>query len=863
MNLSSLSLKDGIKIMAWTKDNLRVPFGHISGDGSGLLNVGQDLQDFSNQIIQHNHLDGSVIGSRNIQLNAIKSEHLADHTILVDRLKPGIFNEDTIADNAIASENFMLESLTFDMLITNNVQEYIPDGFFSSEKIASNSVFESSLKDGGIASYNIPANIFTADQFEDDVILGNDHIATNSILFSKFKSGEIHPSLFSGVIGASNGGTGITSLTPDRVTVSNRTSIKSMTNLVINSSNNLGIFDSSMLSPIQKNFSYPLTIEGLDGSVSLAIRDSQTNSIQIGMVRPNSTFHLTLNPSGILSMDFNGHQLLMHPSKVISMDPSNTQEQLDLGSAIIIGDATNSQPSEGTMEYEEGNGRFRFYDGMSWRLITNVGFGIGTPIAQHHQLKMSDIFVGGVIASSGHVQSSFFGDIDSSYLSGMGMGIGKVQGANIDGQSFYADRITNSNGSFRETIGYQLDGSNVDLHHGKVSHFKDSELSGNDVLASHLDKVKIQANESILKELNQVRGQIHHSTLTSVTDSEVIAWASRLVDVQASQVDGHHLFVSQVEDAQIRGGYHDVFSSQMIHLGGTSNVLHGVQDTHIVGDQNMVFSANDVVVSGDRNRIFGSNTRVNGRDNFTLGSNVFVEGDGNVALNASDYPLEFIGNSKVMLSAPNGVFIHTGDGMVVSATDVSGGWGMISDKNLKTSFSSVNHQQMFDALMRLSITRWEYSFKEGVQHIGPMAQDFKSFFKIGEDERFITASDADGVAFSAIKHLISVTDQLSNKRSNMMIHELPRLNKVITELNQIVETLDKSITMKQNSLTVMVDKNLEQYQMIDAQLKTLARYNNTPSIWFLMMDSVGLILMVFASMLLGFYGVKLYHNKVR
>ena len=42
--------------------------------------------------------------------------------------------------------------------------------------------------------------------------------------------------------------------------------------------------------------------------------------------------------------------------------------------------------------------------------------------------------------------------------------------------------------------------------------------------------------------------------------------------------------------------------------------------------------------------------------------------------------------------------------------------------------------------MTLPITQWEYIFKQGVHHIGPMAQDFKSAFNIGEDERFITSS---------------------------------------------------------------------------------------------------------------------------
>ena len=147
--------------------------------------------------------------------------------------------------------------------------------------------------------------------------------------------------------------------------------------------------------------------------------------------------------------------------------------------------------------------------------------------------------------------------------------------------------------------------------------------------------------------------------------------------------------------------------------------------------------------------------------------------------------------------------------------------------------------------------------------MGPMAQDFKSAFQVGEDDRFIATSDADGVAFSAIKHLIALTDQLSTKRSMGHQSDLAQINQMITELNHVVDTLDHAIAMKQDALTLMVDKNLEQYQMIDAQLKTLARYNHTPGMSSLIMTSIGLIFLACVSLVLGFYAVKRYHGKVR
>ncbi len=50
----------------------------------------------------------------------------------------------------------------------------------------------------------------------------------------------------------------------------------------------------------------------------------------------------------------------------------------------------------------------------------------------------------------------------------------------------------------------------------------------------------------------------------------------------------------------------------------------------------------------------------------------------------------------------------------------------------------------------------EWSYREqgiGVRHLGPMAQDFRAAFGLGEDEKHISAVDEEGVALAAIKAL--------------------------------------------------------------------------------------------------------------
>ena len=69
-----------------------------------------------------------------------------------------------------------------------------------------------------------------------------------------------------------------------------------------------------------------------------------------------------------------------------------------------------------------------------------------------------------------------------------------------------------------------------------------------------------------------------------------------------------------------------------------------------------------------------------------FGNDVQVKGSQNVVINASQDTLSVEGDQQVVLNAPNGVYINTGEGMVVSATEMNGGWGMVADRTLKTNF---------------------------------------------------------------------------------------------------------------------------------------------------------------------------------
>jgi hypothetical protein len=86
--------------------------------------------------------------------------------------------------------------------------------------------------------------------------------------------------------------------------------------------------------------------------------------------------------------------------------------------------------------------------------------------------------------------------------------------------------------------------------------------------------------------------------------------------------------------------------------------------------------------------------------------------------------------------------------------DLSGLGPSSSDRALKENFEAVDPASVLDAVRRLPVERWNYKADDpSVRHIGPMAQDFAALFEVGQDNRTITAVDANGVCLAAIQAL--------------------------------------------------------------------------------------------------------------
>ena len=88
-----------------------------------------------------------------------------------------------------------------------------------------------------------------------------------------------------------------------------------------------------------------------------------------------------------------------------------------------------------------------------------------------------------------------------------------------------------------------------------------------------------------------------------------------------------------------------------------------------------------------------------------------------------------------------------------------------SDRNAKTDFAAVDNDSILERVSKLNIQQWRFKAEtEGVKHIGPMAQDFREAFGLGENPTAIATVDADGVALAAIQGLNQKLEQAVRER---------------------------------------------------------------------------------------------------
>ena len=85
--------------------------------------------------------------------------------------------------------------------------------------------------------------------------------------------------------------------------------------------------------------------------------------------------------------------------------------------------------------------------------------------------------------------------------------------------------------------------------------------------------------------------------------------------------------------------------------------------------------------------------------------------------------------------------------------------------------------------------QWRYTNEDAnVKHLGPVAQDFKSAFGLGDDDKSIGTVDADGVALAAIQGLHAMVKQ-RDQRIRVLERKAAELDALRQELAAIKRKL--------------------------------------------------------------------------
>jgi hypothetical protein len=111
--------------------------------------------------------------------------------------------------------------------------------------------------------------------------------------------------------------------------------------------------------------------------------------------------------------------------------------------------------------------------------------------------------------------------------------------------------------------------------------------------------------------------------------------------------------------------------------------------------------------------------------------------------------MTLFGSGAVTIRANN-----TGANTGVTMAANAGSWSSLSDRRVKTAILPVDATDVLSRVVALPMSTWSYIAQgEAIRHMGPMAQDFRAAFGLGENDTTIATVDADGVALAAIQGL--------------------------------------------------------------------------------------------------------------
>jgi hypothetical protein len=218
---------------------------------------------------------------------------------------------------------------------------------------------------------------------------------------------------------------------------------------------------------------------------------------------------------------------------------------------------------------------------------------------------------------------------------------------------------------------------------------------------------------------------------------------------------------------------------------------------NIASGANSVALGRDAWATGPNSVAIGTNLIASGNYSVVLGryaAAAFLEGIFAFGDASTTTPVAPSAANQFVARASGGAIFYSNSAMTTGVSLAAGGgsWDMLSDRRMKTNFRALDGEEVLAKLARIPILEWNYITQDpAIRHVGPMAQDFRAAFGLGEDERHINTLDPDGISLKAIQALDART-QATREDVERLTGENAALRRTLETLRQEIEALKAS-----------------------------------------------------------------------
>jgi hypothetical protein len=292
-----------------------------------------------------------------------------------------------------------------------------------------------------------------------------------------------------------------------------------------------------------------------------------------------------------------------------------------------------------------------------------------------------------------------------------------------------------------------------------------------------------------------------YANIASALDATVAGGGRNSVGGIHGTIGGGSWNTASGYDATVGGGSFNVASGTRSTVGGGSGNIASNFDTTVAGGAGNLASGTHATVGGGLSNEatgiyaivgggYGNDASGNyatipgGSDNQVAGDSSFAAGQrariasshAGTFLFADSSPSDFSSESadEFAARATGGVrFVTALDDVGQPLAGVrlspgSGSWSSLSAREAKENLRPVDGVEILEHLANVPLATWNYSGQDpSIRHLGPMAQDFRLAFGLGEDDRHIGTIDADGVALAALQGLY----QLLEEKDERLAHQ--------------------------------------------------------------------------------------------